>query len=321
MNKTIESILLKVKNVDVDNMRIEGKNGVYTLMNHAVEATSVESGVITLYRGDIANGSVKWSTINLRLAHTVPTELAKQVASYWYKLVEIDIDKQYKDLRDAESSDLPTRPDDYLHGELCAITSRYHSAMEAISVAKSKFGEGKSVTAYILAKALYGCKIELFSDDIVNAFNNVMVVLKGLDGAPGYAKYEGLPRLSPLREKLTEMCKLLWIEETGVCEKYVLNANMELTKDVFRLAFGGYGANDKTGDIQRIARKRDEIFRNIILGSIRRMQLENPANVEAKKPEAKKPATKKASTSTKAKKPAEEVKPEVKPEEVKPEAK
>lgn len=297
MNKTIETALLKVKNVDVYNMRIEGKNGVYTLMVHAIEATSIESGVITIYKCDIMNGSVKPSTINLRLAHAVPAELARQVAAYWYKLVEIDIDKQFKELRDAESSDMPTRTEDYLHDELYAITSRYHSAIEAISVAKSKFGEGKSVTAYILAKALYGCKIELFSDNIVTAFNGVMAALKGLDNAPGYAKYEGLPRLSPLREKLTEMCKLLWIEEAGVCEKYVLNANMELTKDIFRLAFGGYGANDKTGDIQRIARKRDEIFRNIILGSIRRMQLENPVNAEEAKPEAKKPA--------------EEVKPEV----------
>lgn len=317
MNKTIETALLKVKNVDVQDMRIEGKNGVYTLMVHAIEATSLESGVITLYKGDIMNGSVKPSTINLRLAHAIPAELARQVAAHWYKLCEIDIDKQYKDLHDAEPAELPMRLDDYLHSEMCAVSARYHSALEAIAAAKAKFGEAKSVTACVLAKALYGCKIELFSDDIVKAFGNVMVVLRGLDSAPGYAKYEGLPRLAPLREKLTEMTQLLWKEEAGVCESYTLNANMELTKDIFRKAFGGYAAGVGTGNIQRTTCKKDEIFKNIILGSIRRMQLENPVNAEEVKPEAKKGAQKKASAQVKAKsepkvKPAEEVKPEAK---------
>lgn len=256
-----ENIVKNLTHVDIERFTHDDKN-VAVLASVSAENPKA----VTLYRPNLRNGGVGVYKINVHLAHANSVQLAKEVANYFYTLVDAEISALASEVGDLHPNDL-TDEDRVKYDVLMRRIADAHAIVEAGKVSGTTPGR----IATIIAQNRFGVKLESYGADVQAAITPVVDELKRLYAI---APEDGsLPNVSALRDLITTLGRTIWgtTDLTGNVDGYTFNCNHALARDVYTVYYKGR-VYDKDGNIARRKADGRTIADEIIRAIIEQMQ-------------------------------------------------
>lgn len=264
MKKNINELLANVTNISVCKYGVTDENGVFANAFGLVTMPSKPEAV-TLYNFNLLNGKTEVKRINLAFAHCNVAKLIDDFKLYWYYLAGKAFDEKWKAFADVVEGDLT---DEEKAVFACVKKRRAH----IIQILKP-FTDAKAAkvcsTVSDMVKAVYGCKEDVFSKAVQDAFGSVKAEINSLNNAVVEDETK-LPNLKNLRISLNNLTHALW-RESSICEKWIFNANAALTADVYRVAYEGRKLN-KNGEYVRVMAKGKKVLCEVIFACIEALQ-------------------------------------------------
>lgn len=286
----MKSIFNKVKNLDVAFANeIDGKT--YDL--EKVVTLPLQSEKARLVKFDITTGNVKFTYVNLELAHVNISKFANCFKRYWYYLVTQGIEKVYSEYVEAQAETVEEKE------IMKIIQCRYDEYMRIGQVfAKDIADVPETVRNFVCA--CFRAPDKAYSETIRNYAE---AIGKAIRTAPIDEKTDNV-NLKEVRKAGSELCKEIFKESEGVCEKYTFNCNHALAADLYSV-FYKCRNTDKNGNVVRIYNKPVALVSECVMACMENLQAK-PKKQEAKQ-EVKKEAKQAKKQETK-----QEVKQEVK---------
>lgn len=304
----MKSIFNKVKNLDVVfGNEIDGKT--YDL--EKVVTLPLQTEKARLAKFDISTGNVKFTYVSLELAHVNTSKFADCFKRYWYYLATQGIEKAYSEYVAAQAETVEEKT------TMKIVQSRYDEYMRIGQVfAKDIADVPETVRNFVCA--CFRSPDKAYSETIRNYAG---AIAKAIKNAPIDEKTDDV-NLKEVRNAGNKLCKEIFKESEGVCEKYTFNCNHALASDLYSV-FYKWRNTDKDGKVVRIYNKPVALVSECVMACMENLQAnakkQEPKQEPKKEPKqepkkgAKKGAKQEAKKGAK-QEPKQEVKQEVKQE-------